>query len=193
MSDIKNYLKIKNYTINTLVLKGIAKLNITLTEFLLILYFINEKKELDIDDIKNKFNIDENEILNSYNSLVTKNIIEIVMTKTNSGITEEISLDLLYDKIIFSNNEEPKKETDIYEKFEREFGRTLSPMEYQTINTWITNEVSEETIIKALKESVLNGVTNLRYIDKILSEQKEVKEDYKELFDYDWLGENRND
>ena len=29
----------------------------------------------------------------------SKKIIEIVMTKTNDGITEEISLDLLYDKL----------------------------------------------------------------------------------------------
>lgn len=192
MSDIKKFLKTKNYTISTLVLKGITKLNLSLTEFLLILYFINEKKELDIEDIKNKLDIDENNILNSYNNLISKKIIEIVMTKTNDGITEEISLDLLYDKIIFKN-EEQEKETDIYEKFEMEFGRTLSPMEYQTINTWITNGVTEEIIIDALKESILNGVTNLRYIDKILAEKKEPKEDYKELFDYDWLGENKND
>ena len=43
MKEIKEILKTKSYVINPIILKNINKLNITLNEFLLMLYFINEK------------------------------------------------------------------------------------------------------------------------------------------------------
>ena len=36
------------------------------------------------------------------------------------------------------------------------------------INGWLEKGISEDTIKKALKEAVLNGVRNFKYIDKIL-------------------------
>ena len=95
---------------------------------------------------------------------------------------------------------------DIYSEFEQEFGRTLSPIEYELIGSW-RDINSDEIITLALKEAVYNGVNNLRYIDKILHEwnkkglkTKEAimkdkmtfankKVEKKELFDYDWLNE----
>ena len=67
--------------------------------------------------------------------------------------------------------------------------------------------MSEELIIEALKEATYNGVSNLRYIDKILYEwgkkgfknkkdvenhlkrknESENKEDKTLLFEYNWL------
>ena len=94
--------------------------------------------------------------------------------------------------------------TNIYTIFEKEFGRPLSPVEYEIIKAWITSGISEELIKGALKEAVFNNVRNLRYIDKILSEwekkgfksvdelysylkKKEVNNPKQELFDYNWL------
>ena len=80
---------------------------------------------------------------------------------------------------------------------ENEFARSLSPIEYETITNWLNNGISEELINDALKEAVVNGVTNLRYIDKIIYEwtkknaNSKEGNDYEELFDYDWLGMNK--
>ena len=81
-------------------------------------------------------------------------------------------------------------------------------MEYEIISSWLENDYQEEIILLALKEAVYNGVTNLRYIDKILFEWNKkgikTKEDVEkeknnfknkkiqkqELFDYDWLNED---
>jgi len=77
-------------------------------------------------------------------------------------------------------------------------------MEYEIINAWLEKDFSEELILGALKEAVYNGVSSLRYIDKILYEWqkkgyntlKEVNEGLTkknekkapvELFDYNWL------
>ena len=87
----------------------------------------------------------------------------------------------------YKKNEKKETKDDIYQVFEREFGRTLSTMDYEIINAWIDGGYSEELIIAALREAVYNGVTNLRYIDRILNEwnKKGIKapEDIKNAFD----------
>ena len=99
------------------------------------------------------------------------------MEKNDSGVLEEkVDISLFYE-IIFSKilNKETKEnnEKDLYDNFEKEFGRTLSPMEYEIINEWIRSGISEELISEALKEAILNGVKSIRYIDKILLSWKE--------------------
>lgn len=57
----------------------------------------------------------------------------------------------------------------LFHKFEQEFGRPLSPMEYETINAWFEQDhYSEELITLALKEAVFAGKLSFRYVDRIL-------------------------
>ena len=83
-------------------------------------------------------------------------------------------------------------------------------MEYEIIKAWLDNNMSEELITEALKEATFNGVSNLRYIDKILYEWEKrgikTKEDVlqnkmkhrrsqetetvAEIFDYDWFDDD---
>ena len=105
---------------------------------------------------------------------------------------------------------EPNR-VNIFELIEKEFGRTLSPMEYEIIKAWLDNHMSEELIKEAVKEATFNGVSNLRYIDKILYEwaksgiqsvedvekrrKKHTKKEKEEpidlkLVDWDWLDED---
>lgn len=206
MNDIKTLFKQNSFQINPYVLKNIKKLNIDLNEFLLLLYFINIAPSLDLANIKDTIGLTEEEILNAYSNLITKGLIEIIVSKENGKVTETISLELLYDKLTLNApiTKENKNE-DIYSKFENEFGRSISPMEYETINKWIECGISEETIIAALKEAVMNNVCNLRYIDKIIYEwtksnksTTQKREEYVPLYDCNWLermeenGENRD-
>ena len=46
----------------------------------------------------------------------------------------------------------------------------LLSIEYEIIKAWLDNNISEELIKEAIKEATYNGVSNLRYIDKILYE-----------------------
>ena len=105
----------------------------------------------------------------------------------------------------YISNKEPKKPSNIYAKFEEQFGRTLSSMEYEIINGWLSQEFSEEIILLALKEAAYNNVSNLKYIDVILYEWRKKKINSKEdlikdktarkdgkvvkLDDYNWLDE----
>ena len=115
-----------------------------------------------------------------------------------------LNLEELYNKLGFLMIEKKEVKTDIYSVIESEFGRTLSPMEYEIVRAWIDNGFNEELIKEALKEAIYNHVTSLRYIDTILYEwnkkgykvpsdiKKEVKKtnNKKELLDYDWLNED---
>ena len=193
MNDIKKEFLKKDFIINTNMVKTISNLDITIKEFMLLLYFININNSLDLKNIKDKIGLNDEDILNTYSSLLTKKLISVSLVKTNGLSSEVINLDMFYDKLIMNTKTE-EVSTDIYSKFESEFGRVLSPIEYETINRWLSSGVKEDLILSALKEAVVSGACNLRYIDKIIYSwtkkgKSEEKEDYQELFDYDWLGD----
>lgn len=199
MENAKTSFELLSYQINPNVLKGLKKLNLSVDEILLIIYLTNVKTVLDLNDINNRTSLSEEEIFNAYSSLLSKGIIEVKVEKINGKMSEEITLDSFYNKLVLNEEEKEVNKTDIYSKFENEFARSLSPMEYETINKWIENGTSEELIEEALKEAVVNGVCTLRYIDKIIYEwtknpknqrYKNDEEDYVPLYDYDWLGES---
>lgn len=193
MNDIKKEFLKKDFIINTNIVKTISNLDITIKEFMLLLYFININNSLDLKNIKDIIGLNDEDILNTYSSLLTKKLISVSLVKTNGLSSEEINLDMFYDKLIMNTKTE-EVSTGIYSKFESEFGRVLSPIEYETINRWLSSGVKEDLILSALKEAVVSGACNLRYIDKIIYSwtkkgKSEEKEDYQELFDYDWLGD----
>jgi DNA replication protein len=115
--------------------------------------------------------------------LIQKGFIEIIADSTKDGIRfEKYSLDPLWDKLISSflleekQNEtmnQQQEEKDIYTSFEQEFGRPLSPFECETLAMWIDEDQHDSVIIKAaLREAVISGKLNFRYIDRILFEWK---------------------
>lgn len=207
MGQIIELLKSINYQISKELLFNYKKLNITDSEFIIIIYLINQKtNNYNPKQISNDLNIDINTVFEQINSLCEKNIIKIEMKRINKIINEIINFDSLYEKLAFSLTQvEENNTTNLFSIFETEFGRTLSPMEYEIINSWKDNGSTDELIILALKEAKYNDILNLRYIDRIIYEwgkkgiknkedveknRKQFKKsniEKKESFDYDWL------
>ena len=164
----------KKLVAETIFIKEALKLNLSLNEFLLLLYFDNSYDSIfDIALLSKTIKMREEQILQAYGSLMAKKLIKVVAIKDGYGkVIEKVSLDNFYNEIKteYKTKEEEIKKEDIYTIFEKEFGRTLSSMDYEIINAWIDNGFSEELVIAALKEAVYNGVPNLRYIDKVLYE-----------------------
>lgn len=211
--SIKETLENKTMLINSLFLTTIVRFKLDLNEFLLMLYFINDTKKFDVKKISELIKISESEVLKSFNSLIKKKLITVEQQKNSKGKIEEfINLDYFYAEVEtdlnLSNKE--KKSENIYNIFEKEFARPISSMEYEIIRAWLEKDFNEELILGALKEAVYNGVTNLRYIDKILYEwqkkgfksmnevnnhlkkRNKEAEEKKELFDYNWLDDENN-
>lgn len=202
MSDLRNIFTSRDFVINSNIVKCISTIDITLDEFLLVLYFINISSFLNTDDIKEKLGFDEEKIFNTFTSLINKKYIEMVVTNNNGEVIEQIKLDPLYDRLVLNKKTDKIESKDIYTMFESELGRTLSSFEYEMINKWLEKGVEEETIKKALKEAVLNNVRNFKYIDKIIYEwtkkgiKNKIKEDNKkdiheeDILDFEWFDEN---
>lgn len=200
--------KSKKYVTNSIYIKKALDLNLSLEEFLMLTYFDNDYSSyLNMEELSNNIGVKIDKAYLIFNSLLSKKLITIETIKDIEGrMIERVSLENFYLMILEDKQviKEEVKKTDIYETFEKEFGRTISSMEYEIINAWLEKGYSEELIVGALKEAVYNGVNNLRYIDKILYEwskkgfksMKDVRghlenrnsqDNRKELFDYNWL------
>lgn len=59
-----------------------------------------------------------------------------------------------------------KDQKNLIELVEENFGRTLSPLEYEEIQTWEDNELTRF----AIKQAILNDVRRVKYISSILYE-----------------------
>lgn len=210
---LNKVIKEKTYNIPSFILKNYEKLNLTAEEVLVLIVLYNHygKISYDINKLLEEINLEKYKLMQLISSLEEKKIISIDLITNSKGLKEEyISLELLYDKIVniyLDVKEETSENADIYSAFEKELGRTLSPMEYEIIKGWVMDKFSDELIILALKEAVYNGVNNLRYIDKVLygwrkknikNKQDIIKDKEKfknrqkeniEVFDYNWLDE----
>ncbi|MEG1892417.1 MAG: DnaD domain protein [Bacilli bacterium] len=164
----------KKLVVESLFINEAVKSDLSLNEFLLLMYFDNSfDLSFDIKVISEVLKMDEGKILEAYSKLLQKNLIKVSANKDNFGkVSEKVSLENFYNKIRMqaSEKEKSKEKEDIFSIFEECFGRTLSGMDYEIINAWIEKGFSEELIIAALKEATYNGVASLRYIDKVLYE-----------------------
>ena len=92
------------------------------------------------------------------------------------GINIQLSLQEFYNEI----QKTAEEKMNMIDVFEEQFGRPLTPMEFDSIKEWVQSGYSEEMILKALKEAVKSQVLTLRYIEGILINwaQNGVKERY---------------
>lgn len=160
------------------MLQHYKDLKLEVGEFLFLMYLYNLGNKFIFDPSKfaSDLNLDIKDVMNYIGTLSDKHFIRVEVMKNEKGLMEEMVLmDDFYSKLSFItmgevNSVSSADNSNIYEVIEKEFGRTLSPMEYEIIRAWLDNDMSEELIQEAIKEATYNGVSNLRYIDKILYE-----------------------
>ena len=208
---IKEIIQNRDIVIPKLLFMNYKDIGLTEQELILIIYIMNTNEIFNPKQISNDLNITLNNVMELMENLTSKGIIKLELKKIGNLRNEYINLDGLYEKLTFKilNQEEPEKQSSIYSIFEEEFGRPISAMEVEIISAWIENGTSEETIKLALKEATYNGVSNLRYIDRIISEwskkgiktqedvdksrmnfrQKKENKPKNDILDYDWLND----
>ena len=207
-----NYLKEKPIIIPRVLLTNYSKLNITAEELIVLIYLMDKGNNIiyDINLFVKELSLTKRKVIELINNLVEKNILNITINKNSDNVSEEyLNLDMLYRKItnIILDKELPSSTNneDLFTIFEKEFGRTISPTEYEKINSWLNEDIDKALIVEALKEAVYNSTTSLRYIETILYSWKKkgikTKEDvnkerirYKkskneviEVPDFDWV------
>lgn len=210
-NEFMNLISSKNIVIPMYIYKILPKLDVDFETFFFLMYLYNldERIIFNPQKIADEFGITIKEVLLYVDTLSSKKLISFEIIKNDKNVSEEyLSLKYFYDKISLLLMDEEKETTNydnsIFDLIEKEFGRVLSPIEYEIIKAWHENGISDELIKEALKEATFNGVSNLRYIDKILYEwqkkgfknAKDVennrkkfhkKNDKVEVFEYNWL------
>ena len=204
----------KKFVIEANFIKEAYRFNLSLAEFLLLLYFENaDDLTLDLDIITQKLKIPKEDILTAFNNLLSKKLIDLKSEKDITGKRcDKISLEGFYNGLQSNKKQEElnAEKEDIFTIFEKEFRRPLSSMEFELIKAWVEKLYSEELILKALEEAIYNGTTNIRYIDTILYEwskkgfktKEDVENYYKNryenkkleetnLFEWNWLDEDK--
>lgn len=208
-------LRDKMFFIPSSVFRNMGKLGITGDEVLVLIFIINMGPRVlyDPEMISKGTGINRIRVLEVINGLISKGILAIVVKKNGSSkkMEEFISTDLFYEKmrgVLLGGtnraNGKREEQTDLFSMFEKEFGRTLSSMEYEIIRGWVNDDMPSDLVREALREATYNGVSNLRYIEKIILDWKKrgyksvkdierARERYKkkngngDVFDYNWL------
>lgn len=172
-------------SIPNLLLQHYNQIGINEIECLLLIQiysFINKGIQFPTpDQLSERMTLSSEDCMQLVRTLIHKDVLHIEEHKdpVKTMYSESYSLAPLWKKLatFIVNNEKQKEESiaeeSLYTLFENEFARPLSPIECETLAMWIDEDKHSAELIKAaLKESVLSGKLNFRYIDRILFEWK---------------------
>lgn len=200
-----------NIVIPLYILKYFKKFDLTMEEFIFLMYLYNRQDNLDFnpDKISLDLNIDIMEVMGYVAVLTDKGYLKLEVKKTENNILEEvIDLSSFYERIsmlLINNDKEEKEDNSILFYIEKELGRPMSSIEIKTVNEWKNNNINDELIKKALSIALNDGVYSLKYIDKILVDwvtrgyksvsdieknkeiAKEIDDNTPDIVDWDWL------
>lgn len=211
MNQVKlnELIKSKIVNIPIYVLRVFNEFNLTTSELIILLYLYDKDKEtFNPNLIAKTLKMELINVMEIISSLSDKGLVNVITKENEAKVKEEvIDLSMLYEKITMKlvdemNNKE-EANINVFDVISSEFGRKLTPMECEMISSWKNNGYPIELIIEAVREATLNGVTSLRYIDKILYEwnkkgyktkddlkknnKKEEKQEKIEIYNCDWL------
>ncbi|MDA8235551.1 MAG: DnaD domain protein [Clostridia bacterium] len=141
-------------------------------------------------------NADQGQIQDCISRLIDKKflVIKHYFHEEEGNLTEYYCFDVLFGELSgiwamekqqlllktqrMVENKYSKSLKKIYNAFEKEFGRLLSPTEAQQITIWVEeHKINPELVLEALRRAGLRGVLNFRYIDKILLDWQKRKLD----------------
>lgn len=144
---------------------------------LMIEQLLQQKNTLITPDLLSmKMNLDAKEI-----DKILVNLIERGLLVFDTGKKIKVSLKPLYKKLLQTftqemveddeaKNDKEKAEAiaSVKEAFEKEYKRSLSPLENSLIDDWIAHGYPAETIIDAMTECLSKGKKTFKSIDKLL-------------------------
>ncbi len=217
MLSIKDFLKADMTTISNLLLTNYKKIGLSDQEFLFYIQLLKFRQEgnyfPDLSLVSEVMTAPVEDLYRLLQGLNDKGAISIETLMNQQGQAEDrYDLTLIYDKLAHYLEQQQEKEvqiksenkvTTLFQTFEIEFGRPLSPIEYETIQSWLNQDKYEVELIElALREAVLNQAYSLKYIDRILlswerknlkSKQQVQQDQKKRLSQIDAQNESSNE
>jgi len=170
-------------TVSNMILHHYVQLGLTNDEFILFLQISSSLQSgndfPDLETIAQRMGIKNTEVYDLVHQLLAKKVLTITpVSEQNGKQHDRYSFELLYRKLTALEEKTQKNESDqsvilekeqVYNQIEEEFGHPLSPIEMETIDSWLKEDhYSPELIGAALREAVLSRAYSLKYMDKIL-------------------------
>ncbi|MFT8470499.1 DnaD domain-containing protein [Oenococcus sp.] len=177
---LKNFLAQGNVEIPLRLFQNYHQLGLSNEDFVVLIQLMAFQKEgvalPDAQRISARTNFSQQAVQRDIEKLLTHHFIAL------SADNDAYDFTNLFQKLIgsgaddtaaFSSLDNSLDQTgtkkQLYQLFQREFGRLLTPMELQTISEWLKKDkFSPELIVTALGQAVNAQILNLRYIEKIL-------------------------
>ncbi|AQW22373.1 DNA replication protein DnaD [Lentilactobacillus curieae] len=176
-------------SINNLLLQHYPQIGLSNDE-LLIYLLIKHDQELvipmpNIQTLVSMTGFSKDKIFELFHRLIEHKNATITRVTGPNGQVDAYDFSPMYEKLLDlvqnqSTDDVQEKDTpasanvnidrsEVFNNIEQEFGRTLSPIEMETISGWLDiDHYSSEIISLALREAVLNQVYNLKYMDRIM-------------------------
>ncbi|MGY3704429.1 hypothetical protein BW731_10190 [Vagococcus martis] len=183
MIPLTIYLQNGTTSVSNLLFRYYKKIGMTDTELVFYLQLLQYQDSgdyfPDMDMITKRMDMSLDGGYHIIQELMTKGILSIETKRNKFGKTEDkYDLTRVYQKIelVLEQEQEIKmeqleenKRVELFNKFEQEFGRSLSPIEFETVQQWLDNDnYSIDLIELALREAILNQAYSLKYMDRIL-------------------------
>lgn len=158
---IKNWHKY-NWTKSEKLLKKVESL---------IQYIKSEKLRKELEKILERYRVSIGYPYPRYTS------VSVSVSDSDLNINNNININNL-DNSTKLNNLDNKEElifSNIFSTIEKNFGRTIAPLECDVIKSWVDNNISEELIVYATQIAVCNNACSIKYIDRILEDWQRKK------------------
>ncbi|WP_412990346.1 DnaD domain protein [Pediococcus siamensis] len=179
----REFLRAGNTVVSNYLITHFHQIGLTNDELIIYLIIEKQREQGDLFPssklIAKESGLTESKVYELLHEMIQNNLMEIKTTKHTDGKSyDQYSFEKLFEKLLQAANEtvQTKKQASakaeqetVFAQIETEFGRPLSPIEYETINQWLTDDhYAPELISLALKEAVLSQAYSLRYMDRIL-------------------------
>lgn len=183
MLSLSDYLKEGQTVVPNLLLLNYTQIGLTSEElvFWQQLYRCHQQGDdfPELAPIASSMGLTQQQLYQLLNQLVVKGVLAIETVSTDNGQSaDRYDFAPIWEKLgeLQKQSQQLHQEAAaadqvraLYQTFQEEFGRTLSPLEYERIGQWLElDRYAPELIRLALKEAVLNQAMSLNYIEKIL-------------------------
>lgn len=177
------FIKQGQMTVSNMVLRHYSQLGLTNDEFILFLQISSSLQAgndfPDLELIAGRMGVKTTEVYDLVHQLLAKKLLTIEPVSESDGKQhDQYSFELLYRKLVVLAEQAQQKETthnaafeksQVYNQIEEEFGHPLSPIEMETIDSWLKKDkYTPELINAALREAVLGRAYSLKYMDRVL-------------------------
>lgn len=163
-----------------LLLEYYRKLRLSENELAVILmidHLLGQKNSLVTPDLLSlKMSLSPKELDTIFVNLIERNFlifdtgkkIKVSLKPLKKKLYEVFEESLAKEHETKISEEKTKVLQNIYQVFEKELNRPLSPLEFSLIGEWVDHGYSDKKIIEALRVALSKGKKTLRSVDKIL-------------------------